>query len=61
MGNVPCEQYVLMAEQFRKFGVDPAFITIAGGEHGLAGGDPRETDQAYEQAFRFVHQQRAGR
>lgn len=59
--DVPYEQSVLMADQFRKFGVDHAFLTIAGGEHGLAGGDPQEIDQAYEQVFRFVHQRMAGR
>ncbi len=59
--DVPYEQSVLMADQFRTFGVDHALITIAGGEHGLAGGDPKEIDRAYEQAFRFVHQRMAGR
>jgi len=57
--DVPYEQSVLMADQFRKFGVDHAFLTIPGGEHGLAGGDPKEIDQAYQQAFRFVHQRMA--
>lgn len=59
--DVPYEQSVLMADQFRKFGVDHAFVTIADAEHGLAGGDPQEIDQAYQQMFRFVHQRMAGR
>ncbi len=59
--DVPYEQSVLMADQFRKFGVDHTLVTIAGGEHGLAGGDPREIERAYEQAFRFVHQRMTGR
>lgn len=59
--DVPYEQSVLMVDQFRQFGVDHAFVTIKGGEHGLAGGDPQEIDRAYEQAFRFVHQRMAGR
>ena len=59
--DVPYEQSVLMTDEFRKFGVDHAFITIIGGEHGLAGGDPKEIDQAYQQMFRFVHQRMAGR
>jgi acetyl esterase/lipase len=59
--DVPYEQSVLMADQFRKFGVDHALVTIKGGEHGLAGGDRQEIDRAYEQAFRFVHQRMAGR
>jgi hypothetical protein len=50
-----------MADQFREFGVDHVFVTIAGGEHGLAGGDPQEIDRAYQQAFRFVHERMAGR
>jgi acetyl esterase/lipase len=59
--DVPYEQSVLMADQFRRSGVDHAFITIPGGEHGLSGGDPQEIDQAYEQAFRFVHQRMTAR
>jgi acetyl esterase/lipase len=54
--DVPYEQSVLMAEQFRKFNVDHEFITIAGAEHGLAGGDPKRIKQAYEKAFQFVRQ-----
>ena len=54
--DVPYEQSVLMAEQFRKFGVDHELITIAGGEHGLAGGDPNRTEQVYGKAFQFVHE-----
>jgi acetyl esterase/lipase len=59
--DVPYEQSVLMADQLRKFRVDHTFITILGGEHGLAGGDPKEIDQAYQQVFQFVHQRMAGR
>jgi len=59
--DVPYEQSVLMADQFRKLGVDHAFVTITGGEHGLAGGDPQEIERAYQQAFRFVHERMAGR
>lgn len=59
--DVPYEQSVLMADQFRKSGVDHALITIPDAEHGLAGGDPKEIDQAYERVFRFVHQRMAAR
>lgn len=52
--DVPHQQSVLMAEQFRKFGVDHQFISIENGEHGLGGGDPQKIDQAYEAAFEFV-------
>ena len=57
--DVPYEQSVLMAEQFRKFNVDHEFITITGAEHGLAGGDPQTIEQAYEKAFQFVRQRMA--
>jgi acetyl esterase/lipase len=59
--DVPYEQSILMADQLRKFGVDHALVTIAGAEHGLAGGNPQEIDQAYQRAFRFVHQRMAGK
>ncbi len=59
--DVLYEQSVLMADQFGKFGVDHVFVTIQDGEHGLAGGDPKEIDQAYQQAFRFVHRRMAGK
>jgi len=54
--DVPYEQSVMMANQFKKFRIDHELITIAGGEHGLAGGDPEKIDQAYEKMFQFVHQ-----
>ncbi len=54
--DVPYEQSVMMAEEFKKFGVDHVFITIAHGEHGLGGGDPRKIESAYERAFQFVHE-----
>ena len=54
--DVPYEQSVMMADQFRKFGVDHELIAIVGGEHGLGGGDPEKIDEAYEKAFQFVHQ-----
>jgi dipeptidyl aminopeptidase/acylaminoacyl peptidase len=46
----------MMAEQFKKNGIDHELITIEGAEHGLAGGDPQRIAQAYERAFEFVHQ-----
>lgn len=54
--DVPYSQSVMMADQFKKFGVDHEFITIVGGEHGLRGGDPEKIDQAYKRVFQFVHQ-----
>ncbi len=54
--DVPYQQSVMMAEQFKKFGVDHEFISIAGGEHGLGGGDREKIDQAYQRSFDFVYQ-----
>lgn len=52
--DVPYEQSVMMAEQFRKHGVEHRLITIPGGEHGLGGGDKRLIDSAYDSALEFV-------
>ena len=54
--DVPFEQSVMMADQFKKHGVEHELITIVGGEHGLSGGDPKKIDEAYNKAFQFVHQ-----
>lgn len=52
--DVPYEQSVMMAEQFKQHGVPHRLIGIPGGEHGLAGGDPVLIDAAYAKAFAFV-------
>ena len=54
--DVPYEQSVMMADEFKKYGIDHELITIVGGEHGLGGGDPKQIDSAYDIAFRFVHE-----
>jgi acetyl esterase/lipase len=59
--DVPYEQSVMMADQFKKFRVDHELITIDGAEHGLAGGDPGEIDKAYKKVFQFVHRRMAGK
>ena len=59
--DVPYEQSVMMAEQFRKFRVDHELIAIVGGEHGLGGGDTDKIDEAYDKTFQFVHQRMTGR
>ncbi len=59
--DVPCEQSVMMADEFKKYGVDHELIMIAGGEHGLAGVDPRRIRSAYERAFQFVHERMTGK
>jgi acetyl esterase/lipase len=59
--DVPYEQSVMMAEQFRKFHIDHEFITITNGEHGLGGGNPEKIEEAYKKVFQFVHQRMAGK
>ena len=52
--DVPYEQSVMMAEQFKQQGVEHELVTIPNGEHGLGGGDPQDISAAYEKAFAFV-------
>jgi acetyl esterase/lipase len=52
--DVPYEQSVLMAEQFKQHKVPHELISIPNGEHGLRGGDPKLVDAAYARAFAFV-------
>ena len=59
--DVPCEQSVMMADEFKKYGVDHEFIMITDGEHGLGGGDPKKIDSAYERAFQFVNERMIGK
>ncbi len=52
--DVPYEQSVLMAEQFKQRNVPHEFISIPNGEHGLSGGDTKLVEEAYAKAFAFV-------
>ena len=52
--DVPYEQSVMMAAELKKVAVPHKLISIQGGEHGLAGGDPAAIKAAYQQAFAFV-------
>lgn len=52
--DVPYEQSVMMAAEFKKHGVEHELISIPGGEHGLGGGDPKLIDAAYESALEFL-------
>ncbi len=52
--DVPFEQSVLMAEQFKKYGIPHKLIRIQNGEHGLQGADPEEINAAYEQVLPFI-------
>jgi acetyl esterase/lipase len=52
--DVPYEQSVMMAKQFKKHGVEHELISIEGGEHGLGGGDQKKIDAAYDSALAFL-------
>ncbi len=53
--DVPYEQSVMMAAQFKNHGVQHQLISIEGGEHGLGGGDPKRIDDAYKEVLKFVN------
>lgn len=53
--DVPYQQSVMMAEEFKKQGVEHELVSIPNGEHGLGGGDPKLIDQAYRSALAFVN------
>jgi acetyl esterase/lipase len=52
--DVPFGQSQLMIREFQKHGVAHELHAIAGAEHGLAGGDRAEINEAYRKAFEFV-------
>ena len=52
--DVPYEQSVMMAAEFKKHGVAHELISIEGGEHGLGGGDPKAIEAAYEKVRQFI-------
>jgi acetyl esterase/lipase len=52
--DVPYEQSVMMAEQFKRHGVEHQLLRIPDAEHGLRGGDPALIDGAYQTALEFV-------
>ncbi len=52
--DVPYEQSVMMARQFKKHGVVHELISVKNGEHGLAGADPAAINAAYQRALAFV-------
>ncbi len=54
--DVPYEESELMAAEFKRQGVPYRLIGLAGAEHGLQGGDPKEIDAAYEAAFAFLRE-----
>lgn len=52
--DVPFAQSQMMAREFEKHGVLHQLHAIAGGEHGLGGGDPAAIKAAHERAFAFL-------
>jgi len=52
--DVPFEQSVLMADEFKKHQVPYELISIPDAEHGLADGDAKLVDEAYAKAFAFL-------
>jgi hypothetical protein len=46
----------MMAAEFRKFGVRHELVSVAGAEHGLAGGEARLVEAAYAKGFAFVEE-----
>jgi acetyl esterase/lipase len=54
--DVPHEQSVLVARKLKQHGVEHRLISLANGEHGLAGAAPNEIDAAYDAAFAFIRQ-----
>jgi acetyl esterase/lipase len=52
--DVPHEQSVLMAAEFKKHGVEHQLLSIAGGEHGLAGVESSVSADAYRVAIDFL-------
>ena len=52
--DVPYEQSVLMAEQFKKHNVFHRLISIPDAEHGLSGGDPKLIDEGYNAVVPFL-------
>jgi acetyl esterase/lipase len=52
--DVPYEQSKLMAAEFQKHKVEHQLLTIAGAEHGLAGGDPQAVRAAYQTGAEFL-------
>jgi dipeptidyl aminopeptidase/acylaminoacyl peptidase len=53
--DVPHEQSVLMAAEFRRHGVRHEMVSVAGAEHGLAGGAPADVEAAYKRGFAFLN------
>lgn len=52
--DVPYEQSVMMAAEFKKHGVEHRLINLPGAEHGLPGLDKKIIDETYGAAIEFI-------
>ncbi len=53
--DVPYEQSVMMAEQFKKHSVEHELVSVPGGEPGLSGADPKLVDgPTLDRALKFL-------
>lgn len=57
--DVPFEQSTLLVEQLEKHKVPHRLIRIANGEHGLAGAEKNDIDDAYRAAVEFLKEELA--
>lgn len=59
--DVPYEQSAMMERELKKHSIEHRLITLSGGEHGLAGADPKAIQNAYADAAKFLRKHLAGR
>jgi dipeptidyl aminopeptidase/acylaminoacyl peptidase len=52
--DVPYQLSVNMAKELQRNGVVHEFVTVKGAGHGLAGGDKKLVDEAYEKSLAFI-------
>ena len=52
--DVPHEQSVMLAAEFKRHGVHHRLVSLPNAEHGLDGGDKTQIDAAYRDAFVFL-------
>lgn len=52
--DVPHEQSLIMAREFKKRGVPHRLISVQGGEHGLGGGKPEDIRSAHAAVLPFI-------
>ena len=53
--DVPHEQSLIMAREFKKHGVPHRLISVKGGEHSLGGGKPEDIRAAHAAVLPFLN------